>query len=249
MLTSTTEVRNRRPNGGFGSAWLAVFVAISAMSVPAAAQNLPDGPGKAQLTMVCTTCHGLDLVTSQKLPKASWKQTVDRMAARGASAKAADFDAIVEYLGKNFAQEESAAPAAGAAPGVLPEGDGKQAILRLCAACHVQDHFTRYRKTQDDWNSTVNRMSARTSGGSREDFKIITDYLIKNFPKVEDASKVNINRANVQQLQVLGFTSEESAEIFRYHQEHGDFRAWGEMLVIFGVDGRKIESLKDRMAF
>jgi DNA uptake protein ComE-like DNA-binding protein len=34
-----------------------------------------------------------------------------------------------------------------------------------------------------------------------------------------------------------------------YRERHGTFREWGELLAIYGVDGRKIEAAKDRMSF
>ncbi len=37
--------------------------------------------------------------------------------------------------------------------------------------------------------------------------------------------------------------------IVKYRESHGDFRVWGDLLVIYGVDGRKIEAAKDRMTF
>ena len=44
-------------------------------------------------------------------------------------------------------------------------------------------------------------------------------------------------------------TPEEAQAIVLYRNEHGDFREWGEMLVVYGVDGRKIKAVKDLMGF
>jgi cytochrome c5 len=69
------------------------------------AQNLPEGEGKRLVEEVCTGCHGLDAVTSQRATKEGWQSIVDYMVARGATAKDEDIKIIVEYLAKNFPPE------------------------------------------------------------------------------------------------------------------------------------------------
>jgi hypothetical protein len=34
-----------------------------------------------------------------------------------------------------------------------------------------------------------------------------------------------------------------------YRNDHGDFRDWGEMLVIYGVDGKKVDAVHEHMSF
>jgi hypothetical protein len=34
-----------------------------------------------------------------------------------------------------------------------------------------------------------------------------------------------------------------------FREKHGEFRQWGAMLVIYGVDGLKIEAAKDNLTF
>jgi competence ComEA-like helix-hairpin-helix protein len=78
-------------------------VVISFFAVPLLqAQDLPEGPGKRLVQDVCTGCHGLESVTSQRATKQGWESTVDYMIQRGASMKEEDARAIVDYLAKNF---------------------------------------------------------------------------------------------------------------------------------------------------
>ena len=59
-----------------------------------------------------------------------------------------------------------------------------------------------------------------------------------------------MNKATAKEIQSrLGLTAEEAQAIVQYRSEHGDFREWGEMLVVYGVDGRKIKAVKDLMSF
>jgi competence ComEA-like helix-hairpin-helix protein len=66
------------------------------------AQELPDGPGKAEVLKICQACHDLDTVTVENRTKDAWKKTVAKMGERGADGTAEEFEAIVTYLAKNF---------------------------------------------------------------------------------------------------------------------------------------------------
>jgi mono/diheme cytochrome c family protein len=84
------------------------FLALGMAALPVAAQDLPDGPGKDTFVNVCSACHGLDIIVSLKQTKDEWKTTVASMATRGASAKDEEFEAIVNYLAKNFGKPDPA---------------------------------------------------------------------------------------------------------------------------------------------
>ena len=48
--------------------------------------NLPDGPGRDVMIRVCSQCHSPDVAANQELDKAGWKDLVDQMASKGATA-------------------------------------------------------------------------------------------------------------------------------------------------------------------
>jgi Helix-hairpin-helix motif len=130
----------------------------------------------------------------------------------------------------------------------LPEGNGKQVILRSCAGCHNPESFSSYEKTTEEWDAVVTRMGQRTNA-SREELDALTAYLAANFPKIEDPTKVNVNKANAKQIESLGFTPQEAENIVVYRERHGTFRSWGDMLVIYGVDGRKVQAASEKMSY
>jgi glucose dehydrogenase len=66
-------------------------------------QDLPDGPGKADVGAVCTVCHSLATVTATRGDAAGWTATVATMKARGAQMDAATEGRIVAYLAAHFA--------------------------------------------------------------------------------------------------------------------------------------------------
>ena len=236
-------------------AWILTGIAPALVffaTLASAQQNLPDGPGKDTFAKVCSTCHGLDRPMALRRTKEAWSATVAEMAGFGADATQEEFQAIVNYLAKNFGPEANppAAAGVGAAGMKLPDGSGKEVILKACSACHIPDSFVNYRHTPEEWQSIIARMSQRVAASTtKADIDNVLKYLTANFPKTEDASKVNMNKAEAKDIQALGFTPEETEAIIAFRKAHGDFREWGEMLVIYGVDGRKVDALKDHMSF
>jgi mono/diheme cytochrome c family protein len=81
----------------------AVFLA--SFMVPAMAddyKSLPPGPGRDVTVRVCSQCHSPEIVATQTLDAAGWKDLVNQMANNGAQASDADFDTIVKYLTASF---------------------------------------------------------------------------------------------------------------------------------------------------
>ncbi|HEX4278553.1 MAG TPA: helix-hairpin-helix domain-containing protein, partial [Bryobacteraceae bacterium] len=75
-------------------------------------------------------------------------------------------------------------------------------------------------------------------------------YMAKNFGKQEDTTKLNMNKARPEEIvSVIGLTPDEAKALVTYRDKHGEYREWGEMLVVYGVDGRKLEAAKDKMTF
>jgi len=132
----------------------------------------------------------------------------------------------------------------------LPEGKGKELILRACVGCHKPEEIAVYRFTKDEYETIVYRMGDRGAQASKAELDIIAAYLFQNFPKVEDATKINVNKATAQQIATgLGLTNEEAEAVVKYRERHGDYHAWGDLLIIYGVDGKKIAAAKDKISF
>ena|SRR5581483_3719856 len=132
----------------------------------------------------------------------------------------------------------------------LPAGPGRELLIRACTGCHKAEEFAAYRHTRDEYRSIVKRMGDRGAQASAKELDQIADYLANNFLKVEDPSKVNVNRATAKELETrLELTAKEAEAIVSYREQHGDFRALGDLYVIYGVDGRKIQAAKDKISF
>jgi len=75
---------------------------LAALCILSAQDKLPEAPAKNTVLTVCTGCHDLDTVLETRHTKEGWKDTVDKMVDRGATASDEEFSAIVEYLTKYF---------------------------------------------------------------------------------------------------------------------------------------------------
>ena len=65
--------------------------------------NLPRSEARSLVERTCGTgCHSLEVVTSQRLAEAQWRETVVNMVARGARADDAQVNAIIDYLSKTL---------------------------------------------------------------------------------------------------------------------------------------------------
>ncbi len=132
----------------------------------------------------------------------------------------------------------------------LPDGKGKELILRACVGCHKAEEIAVYRFTKDEYQTIVYRMGDRGAQATRAELDIIAAYLFENFPKVEDATKINVNKATAQEIaKGLNLTADEAAAVVSYRERHGDYHAWGDLLIIYGVDGKKIAAAKDKISF
>lgn len=65
----------------------------------------------------------------------------------------------------------------------LPEGPGKDLVMKVCTVCHELTRITNKKKTKEEWSDTVDKMAARGAMASDEEFEMIVAYLAKNFGK------------------------------------------------------------------
>ena len=66
---------------------------------------LPPGPGRNLTIRACSTCHGLDVVTNQRLTPQEWTNVVQTMSAKGAPASPAELNTIESYLASAFPRD------------------------------------------------------------------------------------------------------------------------------------------------
>ena len=83
-----------------------VFALALPMPPQAPADKLPEAPGKAVLTKMCTSCHGTDVITDAPRTVPSWVDTVLSMKDFGAEGSDEEWKAVTDYIVVNLAHLE-----------------------------------------------------------------------------------------------------------------------------------------------
>ena len=126
----------------------------------------------------------------------------------------------------------------------LPEGPGKETMVRICGGCHGAEIVLGKRLDRDGWSQIVVNMIQRGAQGSDDEFADIVDYLTNT------VSKINVNQATAQQLQSgLGLSEKEAAAILHYRDENGDFKTIDDLKKVPGVNAAKIDAKRSLLAF
>ncbi len=130
---------------------------------------------------------------------------------------------------------------------LLPDGPGKETVVKVCTGCHGTANFRKARLSRDDWQDKVADMVDRGAKATDEQLAAVVDYLTQNFGP---DSKIWVNTAPVGELRaVLKLSADEAGAVVRYREEKGNFREWRDLLKVPGVDAGKIEAKKVSMAF
>lgn len=137
----------------------------------------------------------------------------------------------------------AARPADAAAVGTLPAGPGRDVTQRYCAAsCHDASTTVGTRRTMADWKRVTADMLARASAGTPAEADQITDYLSRNF------GRVDVNAAPAPELAlVLGLTTAEAAAIVEVRGHDGVFRSVDDLRNVPGLDFGKVQRVRDRI--
>lgn len=65
---------------------------------PAAAQDLPPGPGRDETAKACGGCHGVDVFLSIRRSQDGWESSMQNMINFGMTISDADYDTVLTYL-------------------------------------------------------------------------------------------------------------------------------------------------------
>lgn len=92
------------------------------------------------------------------------------------------------------AQTDNAKPGPSAADAnLLPDGPGKDVVLKKCTSCHSIRNVIASRRTADDWAQEVSKMVGRGATVSDDEADTIVNYLADHFgpdsPKTGESSQ------------------------------------------------------------
>ena len=136
-----------------------------------------------------------------------------------------------------------------AASAQMPDGPGKQETQRICSQCHELERSISLHQDRDGWKTTMNKMVALGAEGTEQDFQMVFEYLVRNYP-AEQVPKVNVNTATAIELESgLTLRRSQAAQLIAYRTRNGNFKSIEDLKKVPGIDPAYLESKKDRIAF
>jgi competence protein ComEA len=82
-----------------------IFIPLFLTAAVLFSAELPEGPGKAATVRVCGQCHAVEKAVSLRQDEDGWTDTIAKMVKMGAQGSDDEFNAVLEYLTKNFGPE------------------------------------------------------------------------------------------------------------------------------------------------
>jgi len=134
------------------------------------------------------------------------------------------------------------APAQGAQ---AQEGtSAKEALQKVCGACHALGRVTASRRSRAQWEETTDKMINLGAKGTEEEFTAILDYLVRQY------GRVNVNTATADEIaEVVGLSEKEAEVIVKYRKEKGKFDSFEALSKAPGVAVEKLEKSRDAISF
>lgn len=117
-----------------------------AAALTGAAQQLPDGPGKAEMEKMCTQCHELSRSISLRQDRDGWSQTMSKMAAFGMKSSDKDYALVLSYMTLHYPPEDLPPVNINKAPAI--ELESRLSLRRSQAAALIA-----YRKAHGEFRS------------------------------------------------------------------------------------------------
>ena len=137
-----------------------------------------------------------------------------------------------------------AVPARQGRAGDLPDGEGRETVIRICGDCHGVEKISSPRRSRAEWQELVEEMAARNGVATADEIHTIVRYVVVNF------GRVNVNRASEADLmEIVQLTASEASANVEFRTREGDYRTLDDLRRVPGLDFAKIQERKDRMGF
>jgi competence protein ComEA len=132
----------------------------------------------------------------------------------------------------------------------FPEGPGKDVLMSVCTQCHDLESIPHLKYSRQEWQGLVTEMVNMGADAKPAEIEAIVNYLTTNFGPAPAAAKVNVNTATASEIEKgLGLAAKEAAAIVEYRGKNGNFKTLDDLKKVDGVDAKKLDAAKDRVAF
>ncbi len=131
----------------------AAIAALAWAGYAAQGEKTADDEGHKLLAKVCGSCHKLDLVTSRRGTREQWRATIEAMVDKGADASDEEFNAVLDYLTKNYGPDRPGGQPALPAKLNINTADAKQIAAFLAISAADGAAIVRYREANGNFKS------------------------------------------------------------------------------------------------
>jgi competence protein ComEA len=140
-------------------------------------------------------------------------------------------------------RQDAAAPAAGSD---MPDGPGKDVVVRACGVCHQPDRTASLRLTRDGWDELIGEMVKRGAKLTDAEHAQVLDYLSTNFLG-EAPHPINLNTAPAIDLEaVVGLGRTEARALIAWREKSGPCKTIDDLKNVPGVSYAKLDAARDR---
>ena len=138
----------------------------------------------------------------------------------------------------------TAAAQQGKSSTLLPEGAGKEQVVKLCTGCHELELVVTRPRTKIGWDENIEDMIARGAKGTDSELDAVVAYLTAHF------GRLNINTATPEEVQsFLGFTPDEAQAVADYRRSPGKIADFDQLKTVKGLDAAKLKAKRTIIAF
>ena len=129
----------------------------------------------------------------------------------------------------------------------LPEGKGRDTVVKVCGGCHDASQAAALRMNREGWQDLIANMKSLGAEATDAEFAEVLDYLSTNFPAAaSDApQQLNINTATQVELESVAGLLRREATAVRQYVEKTPCKALTDLKKVPGLDYKKIEDRKD----
>jgi hypothetical protein len=157
-----------------GASVRVLLIALT-LTVSATAQEMPAGPAREVVVKRCLTCHESDLIAQQRLSRAGWGRSLDKMVRWGAIVDPDEREPILDYLAAHFAPTPVSAH-------IVATARSEELYKRACLTCHEDDLIESQRLTRAGWMRSVEKMIRWGATVPAEEKDGLVDYLSARYP-------------------------------------------------------------------
>jgi competence ComEA-like helix-hairpin-helix protein len=123
------------------------------------------------------------------------------------------------------------------------QANGEEAFLNRCSSCHGTERALVAPRTKAGWENVVAEMVNNGAQLEAGESDAIVAFL------TDRHGLVNVNTAKADELLALGLSKKDADGIVAYRTDHGPFADFAALRNVPGVDGERLDGVKERVAF